>query len=94
MYGLGLLKGLTVTMKNMVLPGRMFTTHQYPNRRVGVLGLAKMSETNVFSYVMRQPKTAVKALVGLVTVEDRFRQHSNFRGEEFSWYEERWQVKK
>ena len=89
MYGLGLLKGLTVTMKNMVLPGRMFTTHQYPNRRVGVLGLAKISGTNVFSYAMRQPKTAVKALVGLVTVEDRFGQHSNFRGEEFSWYEER-----
>ena len=89
MYGLGLLKGLTVTMKNIVLPGRMFTKHQYPTRRVWLLGLAKVSGTNVFSYSLGHPWMAAKALVGLAAVEDRMEQHSRFRGEEFSWYEER-----
>ena len=89
MYGLGLFKGLGVTMKNMVLPGRMFTLHQYPDRRIGLLGLAKRSQTNVLSFVLKQPGMAAKALVGLATVEDREPQHPRFRGEEFVWYEER-----
>ena len=89
MYGLGLAKGLAVTMKNMVLPSRMFTLHQYPSRRVGLLGLAKDSGTNVFSYTLKQPKTAVIALLGLATVEDRQPQHPRFRGAEFNWYEDR-----
>ena len=55
MYGLGLIKGLFVTLKNLVLPGRMFTVHQYPDRRIGVLGLAKLSGRNVFSYVADEP---------------------------------------
>jgi formate hydrogenlyase subunit 6/NADH:ubiquinone oxidoreductase subunit I len=76
-------------MKNMVLPGRFFTHHQYPNRKIGLLGLAKASGTNVISYVIRQPAMAAKALVGMAEVEDRFPQHPRFRGEEFAWYEER-----
>ena len=89
MYGKGLLKGLAVTMKNFVMPSRMFTTHQYPNRRIGLFGLAKQAGTNIFSYVLKEPGMAVKAIVGLATVEDRFPQHPRFRGEEFTWYEER-----
>lgn len=89
MYGLGMAKGLAVTMKNMVLPSRRFTLHQYPDRKIGVLGLAKEAETNVFSYVMKEPKKSIRALVGLESIEDRNPQHSRFRGEEFSWYEER-----
>ncbi len=89
MYGTGMLKGLGVTMKNLVLPGRMFTVHQYPDRKIGLLGLAQRSGTNVFSYVLREPRQAAKALVGLATVEDRQPQHPRFRGEEFTWYEER-----
>jgi len=89
LYGTGLIKGLAVTMKNMVLPGRFFTHHQYPNRKIGLLGLAKASGTNVISYVIRQPAMAAKALVGMAEVEDRFPQHPRFRGEEFAWYEER-----
>ena len=54
MYGLGLMKGLGVTMKNMILPSRMFTLHQYPNRKIGVLGLAKKAGTNVFSYAAKR----------------------------------------
>ena len=89
MYGLGILKGLTVTMRNLVTPSRMFTVHQYPNRRIGLIGLARQADTNVFSYIMNQPKMAVKAMAGLATVEDRMDLHPRFRGEEFSWYEER-----
>ena len=89
MYGLGLVKGLGITMKNMVLPGRMFTLNQYPDRRIGLLGLAERSGTNVFKYVVREPKMAAKAMLGLAIVEDRIPQHSRFRGEEFTWYEDR-----
>ena len=89
MYGLGMVKGLLVTMKNMLMPSRMFTLHQYPDRKVGLLGLASRAQTNVISYVLKQPGTAAKALVGLATVEDRLPQHPRFRGEEFAWYEDR-----
>ena len=89
MYGIGMVKGLAVTMKNMILPSRMFTLHQYPDRRIGVFRLAKEAGTNVFSYVLKEPQMAAKAMVGLATVQDRFPQHPRFRGEEFAWYEER-----
>ena len=89
MYGLGLVKGLAVTMKNMVLPSRMFTLHQYPDRKIGLFGLASRSGTNVASYVLKEPRMVAKALIGMATVEDREPQHPRFRGEEFAWYEER-----
>ncbi len=89
MYGLGLVKGLTVTMKNMVLPSRMFTVHQYPDRKIGVLGLAKLAKKNAVSYAFSEPMMAFKAALGLATVEDRMPQHPRFRGEEFSWYLDR-----
>ena len=89
MYGFGMARGLGVTLKNLVLPGRMFTHHQYPDRKIGLFGLAKRSETNVISYTIKNPQQALKAVVGLVSVEDSFPQHPRFRGEEFTWYEER-----
>ena len=89
MYGLGVAKGLTVTLKNLVLPSRRFTLHQYPDRKIGPFGLAKRAETNVISYALKNPKEALMSLVGLVSVEDRYPQHPRFRGEEFTWYEER-----
>lgn len=89
MYGLGLAKGLAVTMKNMILPSRMFTVHQYPSRRIGLLGLAKRAQTNVLSYILNEPQMAVLALLGLATVDDKLPQHPRFRGEEFVWHEER-----
>ena len=89
MYGFGLIKSLAVTLKNLVLPSRMFTVHQYPSRRVGLLGLAKRSGANVISFSLKNPVQTAKALVGLVSVEDRLPQHPRFRGEEFTWYEER-----
>ncbi len=89
MYGLGMVKGLGVTMKNLVLPSRRFTLHQYPDRRIGLPGLAKREGTNVFAFALTQPGRALKALVGLESVPDRLPQHPRFRGEEFSWYEQR-----
>jgi len=89
MYGLGMAKGLVVTLKNMVLPGRMFTLHQYPNRKIGLLGLAKEAGINPLRFALKEPKMAARALAGLATVEDSLPQHPRFRGEEFSWYEDR-----
>ena len=89
MYGLSLFKGLGVTMKNLVTPGRNFTVHQYPDRKIGLLGLARMSGKNPVSFLVTQPGQAVKAMVGLASVTDRQYQHPRFRGEEFSWYENR-----
>ena len=88
MYGVGLVKGLAVTMKNMLLPSRRFAI-QYPDRRVGLLGLAKEAGINVVSYALSNPGMAAKAMAGLATIEERVPQHPRFRGEEFSWYEER-----
>ena len=89
MYGLGLAKSLGVTFKNLMLPGRMATKHQYPDRKIGLLGLAKLSGTNVLSYTLKNPGQAARALVGLTNVEDRQPTHPRFRGEEFTFYEER-----
>ncbi len=89
MYGYGMVKGLAVTLKNMVLPSRFATTHQYPNRKIGPPGLARRADTNVVAFAVRNPFEVAKSLVGMVSVEDRFPQHPRFRGEEFSWYEER-----
>ena len=79
---------MAVTLKNLVLPGRMFTV-QYPNRRINVFDLAKRSGSNVLAYSLKNPKPALKALIGLASVEDRLPQHPRFRGQEFTWYEER-----
>ncbi len=88
MYGIGLLKGMGVTLKNLAAPGRLFSV-QYPNRRVGLIGLAKENNTNVVSLAIERPGDALKALVGLATVPARLNQHPRFRGEEFTWYERR-----
>ena len=89
MYGLGMVRSLGVTFKNLLLPGRMFTLHQYPDRRISVFGLAKRAGTNVVAYSAKNPKQALKALAGLASVEDKVPQHPRFRGQEFAWYEER-----
>ena len=88
MYGAGLAKGLMVTLKNFVLPNRMFTV-QYPDRKISPMELAKASGMNVVTYALKNPATTVKAMTGMVTVPARLNQHARFRGEEFTWYEER-----
>jgi len=87
-YGAGMAKGLLVTMKNFVKPDRMFTV-QYPDRKVSPTELAKMSGVGVFTFMRKNPKTAFKAMTGQMTVPARLKQHPRFRGEEFTWYEQR-----
>ena len=89
MYGTGLLKGLGITMKNLVMPSRMFTLNQYPDRKISLVELAKSRDTSAIALAFKEPGTAFKALVGMVSVPDRMPQHGRFRGEEFSWYEQR-----
>ena len=89
MYGTGLVKGLAITMRNLVKPGRMFTVHQYPDRKVGLIGLARSEGANPAAYLIQHPGRAIKAMLGMVSLTDRMPQHSRFRGEEFSWYEQR-----
>ena len=88
MYGLGMAKGLIVTAKNLILPSRL-TSVQYPDRRVGILGLAKHDGVSPFELLAKRPVEALKAMAGLATVADRLPQHPRFRGEEFTWYEQR-----
>jgi len=88
MYGLGLAKGLVVTFKNLVMPSRMVAI-QYPDRKVGLLGLAKETGTNPLALLFKEPGQALKAMAGMATVSERLPQHARFRGEEFTWYEQR-----
>jgi formate hydrogenlyase subunit 6/NADH:ubiquinone oxidoreductase subunit I len=89
MYGFGMAKGMVVTMKNLLLPSRMFTLHQYPNRKIGPLGLARRSGSNPVSFVLKNPIQVMKSIAGFVSVEDQNPRHPRFRGEEFTWYEQR-----
>ena len=41
MYGFGLIKGLWITLKNIVIPSRMFTVHQNPDRKAIPIALAR-----------------------------------------------------
>ena len=88
MYGTGLIKGLAVTMKNLVLPDRLFTV-QYPDRRAGPADLARQEGANVVTFALRHPGRTFKALLGLEKIPVRLPQHPRFRGEEFTWYQER-----
>ena len=61
MYGLGMAKGLIVTAKNLILPSRL-TSVQYPDRRVGILGLAKHDGVNPLQLLVKRPGAALKAM--------------------------------
>ena len=86
MYGIGIAKGLMVTMKNFL---RSPVTIQYPDRRVGVLHLARKAEMPLPLFFLKRPRTAMAGILGLAKEETRVPQHPRFRGEEFVWYEER-----
>ena len=89
MYGLGLFKGLGITMKNLVSPSRQFNIVQYPNRRASPFDLAKVEDQNPILFIVGHPIKTFRSLLGLETLEDRMPQHANFRGEEFAWYDQR-----
>ena len=75
MYGIGLFKGLGITMKNLVSPGRQFNVHQYPNRKASPLDLAKISDSNAFAFIAANPIRSIKSLMGLETIVDTLPQH-------------------
>ena len=88
MYGLGLIKGLGITLKNILLFQRINTT-QYPDRKASIIDLAKLDNKNFISYAFTNPMKAFKSMIGMIVISDKVDQHPRFRGEEFSWYEER-----
>ena len=45
MYGLGLIKGLGITLKNILFLQRRNTT-QYPDRKASIIDLAKLDNKN------------------------------------------------
>ena len=86
MYGLGLIQGMGVTMKNFFRPS---VTEQYPDRRISPVEAAKQAGMNPVAFVARKPKEAFKAAAGMTSVPVTVKQSPRFRGNEFSWYEER-----
>ena len=86
MYGIGILKGMAITLKNLV---RQPTTVQYPDRKVSVAQLARKARMSLPWYLLRRPGSALGGLLGLAKEETRLPQHPRFRGEEFVWYVER-----
>ena len=86
MHGLGLLQGLGVTLLNFF---RSPTTVQYPDRRVGLLGMAKEADMSPIAFAASRPGDALKAAAGLATVDTPPDQKVRFRGQDFIWYEER-----
>jgi NADH-quinone oxidoreductase subunit I len=86
MPGQGLLKGLWVTWKNFARP--VFTV-QYPDKKVGLMGAAKHAGVNPVKFMTSNPKEGLKALLFMSKVPVKNRQSSRFRGNEFTWLEER-----
>ena len=86
MTGLNLLKALLVTMKNFV---RVPFTVQYPDRQVGLLGMAKETGTSPLGLMRKNPGLAFRAMTMRATVPAKSPQHSRFRGNEFTWLETR-----
>lgn len=86
MLGVGILKGMGVTLKNFV---RAPHTVQYPDRRVGLVGAAKHSGVSPMQLVTGNPRLAVKAILGMAKVPAKIEQSPRFRGNEFTWYEDR-----
>ena len=89
MYGVGIIKGLGITMKNLVLPNRQFNIYQYPDKKASPADLAKLEEKSTLTFIFTRPVKTISALIGLETIEERMPQDARFRGEEFAWYEQR-----
>jgi len=86
MIGLGLPRGFLITMKNFV---RSPVTEQYPDRHVGLIGAAQYAGMNPVKFLFQRPVDSIKAIVGLATVPVAVKQSSRFRGNEFTFFEDR-----
>ena len=89
MYGLGITKGLGVTLKNLLLPSRQFNVHQYPDRKASPFDLAKLDNINPLMFIISNPIKTIRSLIGLEIIKDRIPQDARFRGQEFAWFEQR-----
>lgn len=86
MIGAGLLKAMRVTLKNFV---RTPSTIQYPDRKVGLKGAAENEGMSVIKMLARRPQAAIKAAAGMYSVKVNIPQNQRFRGNEFTWFEDR-----
>ncbi len=86
MFGLGILKGLRVTFLHLF---REPVTVQYPDRRVWLMGAAKYLGMSPLQFMRNHPREALQALIFMYPVPVMAEQSSRFRGNEFTWYEER-----
>lgn len=85
-YGFGLVRGMGVTLKTLLRPA--FTV-QYPDRRVGLIGAARAYGISTPGLIFKRPIKALRALIGLERIAVRPTQSPRFRGNDFTWYEER-----
>ena len=86
MIGMGLPRGFAVTLKNFLRP---HSTEQYPDRHVGLFGAAKEAGMNPVQFLVKRPGDSLKAIAGLATVPVKVKQSARFRGNEFTYFEER-----
>ena len=56
MYGLGLIKGLGITLKNILFLQRRNTT-QYPDRKASIIDLAKLDNKN---FILKVPNSSAR----------------------------------
>ena len=86
MFGFGLLKGLFITLKNLI--GPVFTI-QYPSKRIGLFKALNYHKQSPISFMRNQPKEFMKALLGQHEVAEYPTQAPRFRGQDFNWFEDR-----
>jgi NADH-quinone oxidoreductase subunit I len=86
MIGLGLPRGFLITLKHFLRPA---VTEQYPDRHVGLIGAAKSNGMNPFEFLVKKPTDSLKAIAGLTTVPVDVKQSPRFRGNEFTFFEDR-----
>lgn len=86
MFGIGLIKGLLTTLKNLF--GPVFTV-QYPNKKVGLMGALKFHKKSPVDFFKTQPADFFKSLVWMCEVPEYPNQAPRFRGQDFNWFEDR-----
>lgn len=86
LYGSGMVKGLYVTLMNFLRPA---DTVQYPDKRVGFVGAARNENVNLIKFFLTRPVAVLKVVMGQYWVKTKVRQATRFRGNEFTWFEDR-----
>jgi len=86
MFGIGLIKGLLTTLKNLF--GPVFTV-QYPNKKVGLIGALKFHKKSPIDFIKTQPADFLKSLAWMHEVPEYPNQAPRFRGQDFNWFEDR-----